>query len=478
MAKRTRIDAGIAVVYQNGSHAILRNGVIVLENDRVVHVGKTYDGPADHVIDAKHQLVTPGLINTHTHLSESPLDKSVVEDVGKREFSNSGLADMLPARGAAMDEAARHASIDYSMVEIVRSGTTTVMEMGGYGRYTADAADKVGMRAYIADGYRSGRWYTNNGRTVQYEWDEEAGKEGMKRAIGLIEELDGRSNGRIQGFLSPMQIDTCTEELLRESRVASDDLQVPLALHTSQSVFEFDEIMRRHALTPVEWLDKIDFLSPWNVLGHVIIIAGSSWPQVAGDDLSLLAAKGATVAHSAWVFARRGIVMESFPHYLRAGVNVTLGADSSPQSMIEAMRWAAVLGKATSRQTELSTAKDAFDAATVNAAKMLHRDDLGKIDNGAKADLLFWDLNSLFMVPVRDPIKNLVFNATPSDLRHAMVDGEWIMRDQVVRGFDEAEVSANLQTAGERMWANMHKGHWNSLTADELSPPTYPEFTE
>jgi len=49
------------------------------------------------------------------------------------------------------------------------------------------------------------------------------------------------------------------------------------------------------------------------------------------------------------------------------------------------------VGKIMIRQTELSTAADAFNAATLNAAKMLHRGDLGRISIGAKADLLFWD---------------------------------------------------------------------------------------
>ena len=56
----------------------------------------------------------------------------------------------------------------------------------------------------------------------------------------------GRANGRIKGFLSPMQVDTCSPELLRLSRQASDSMRVPLALHVSQSVYEFDEIVRRH----------------------------------------------------------------------------------------------------------------------------------------------------------------------------------------------------------------------------------------
>ncbi|MEX2314643.1 MAG: amidohydrolase family protein, partial [Thermomicrobiales bacterium] len=394
--ERIRIDGGVIVAYQDGGHRMLTDGVVVIDGNEIVHVGKTFDGAADRVIDARNAIVTPGLINTHTHLTESPLDKSFIEDQGRRQFYYSGLFEMLPARSAGIDDDARRACVDYSMGELLRTGTTTVMEIGGQGDYTAAAVENAGLRAYIANGYRSGRWHTPDGRRVDYRWDEEAGKEGFRRAVEFIERVDGSANGRVKGYLSPAQVDTCTEELLRMSRAASDSMQVPLALHTSQSTNEFQEMIRRNGLTPVEWLNEIGFLSEWNILGHVIIIAGSSWAQYSGDDLSLLAESGASVAHCVWVFARRGIAMESFGGYLKAGVNMCLGTDTAPQSMIEALRWTAVVGKITSRDTQQSTAADVFNAATLNAAKMLHRNDLGRISVGAKADILIWKRDSVF----------------------------------------------------------------------------------
>jgi cytosine/adenosine deaminase-related metal-dependent hydrolase len=476
MTERTRINARAIVAFQGGEHRILENGCLVIEGNEVVHVGPSFDGHADTTIDAGDRVITPGFINTHTHLAGSPLDKSFIEDRGRRQFSLSGLSEMLPARSQAIDMEGQEACVDYSMAELIRTGTTTVMEIGGIGDYTADAAEKAGLRVYIGDMYRSGRWLTRDGRKMEYAWNEEAGIAGFKKAVDLIERIDGRANGRIKGFLTPAQVDTCTEELLRMSREASDSMQVPLALHVSQSVFEFDEMVQRHGMTPVEWLESIDFLSEWNILGHCILLAGNSWVQFAGDDLAILARHGASVAHCVWVFARRGIAMESFPAYIDAGVNMTLGTDTSPQSMIEGLRWTAVIGKIMARQTEKSTAADVFNAATLNGAKMLHRDDLGRIAPGAKADLLFWDAGSLFMVPLRDPIKNIVYNAEAEDLKEVMIDGAWVQRDGHVLTVDERAANQRLQYAGERMWAEMGPGDWAGRGADELSPQTFARF--
>ena len=474
MPKRVRINAKIIVAFQGNEHHVLRNGCVIIDGSDIQHVGKDYDGSVDAVIDAGDRVVTPGFITTHCHMAGSPLDKSFIEDVGSRQFYLSGLPTMLKARGGAMTDTDRRACVDYSAAELIRTGTTTVMELGGIGDYVADAIEQAGLRAYIANMYASASWVSINGKQVGYEWDEAVGLEDFRKAVKLIERIDGRANGRIRGFIGPAQIDNCTEELLRMSSQASEEMQVPLALHTSQAVFEFQEIVRRHGLTPVEWLESIDFLSDRCILGHVIYPAGHSWVNFSGDDLAILAKHQASVAHATWVFNRRGVAMESFPAYLGAGVNVCLATDTCPQSMIEAMRWSAVVGKIMIRQTELSTAADAFNAATLNAAKMLHRDDLGRISMGAKADLLFWDTSSTFMVPLRDPIKNIVYNATAEDLKDVMIDGEWVMRDGQVLNVDERSVSGKLQQAGERVWSSVDANNAESM--DELSPQTFPDF--
>ncbi len=76
VAERTRINARMIVAYQNGGHRLLRNGCLVIEGNEIVHVGRDFAGQADHVVDARDRVITPGFINTHSHLAGSPLDKS------------------------------------------------------------------------------------------------------------------------------------------------------------------------------------------------------------------------------------------------------------------------------------------------------------------------------------------------------------------------------------------------------------------
>jgi 5-methylthioadenosine/S-adenosylhomocysteine deaminase len=180
------IRASHIVAYQDGDHRYLRNGVVVIEGNTVTYVGRQFVGEADEIIDATHKIVTPGLISCHAHLAGSPLDKSFIEVVGPRNFYLSGLFDMLPTRAAAQEEDSTRTCIDFSIAELINTGCTTVVELGGFNEYTVQRAGTCGMRLYSGPSFRSGRWYTDDGKIVQYEWDEAAGEKGLQQAIAFI----------------------------------------------------------------------------------------------------------------------------------------------------------------------------------------------------------------------------------------------------------------------------------------------------
>jgi 5-methylthioadenosine/S-adenosylhomocysteine deaminase len=242
---RTRYDAPWIIAYSGEGdepgHRLLRDGCLVVEDDRIAYVGADRPADVDRVV-AVDRVIAPGFISTHTHMQESPADKSLAEDIAKRQFWSTSLIDVLPPRGGALTVEDMQACAEYSVAEHLQSGCTTVLQMGEQSRYVADIVERVGMRAYIAESYRSGRWFTRDGRRVEYEWDEAAGRAGLDRATALVEDFAGRANGRITGFLNPAQIDTCTEELLVASAKAAEELDVPVSLHAAQSVSEFLEI--------------------------------------------------------------------------------------------------------------------------------------------------------------------------------------------------------------------------------------------
>ena len=475
--RRTAIRAGHIIAHDGRSHRHVRDGVVVIEGDRILHVGPRFDGTVDEVVDATNRVVTPGLISTHAHIGGSPLDRSFLEDRGNPQFWYSGLFEMLPVRHEAQDEEASRACVDFSMAELLRGGVTTVMEIGGLGDYVVERAAHYGLRVYMGLTFRSGRWLTRDGRRVVWEWDEAAGRRGLERAVEFHSKHDGAHGDLVRCFFAPAQIDTCTPELLKEAKRRADEARRPYQVHTSQSVVEFNEMLARHGKTPVAWMHELGVLGPSTILGHAIIVGGSSWTNYPAGDLTLMGDAGCSVAHAVWVFARRGVAMESFARYRKAGINMSLGTDTNPQSVIEAMRWAAVVSKMMERNTEATTAADAFDAATLGGARALGRDDLGRIAPGAKADLVLWKAASWRMTPLRDPVKNIVYNASDEDVDRVYVNGRVVVDGGRVLAADEAAILQALQAGGERMWPRMGKHDWAGREADQLSPPTYPTWS-
>jgi cytosine/adenosine deaminase-related metal-dependent hydrolase len=476
MTRRIAIRAGHVIAFDGRGHRLLRDGVVVLEGDRIVQVGPRLEGPVDETIDARDRVCTPGLISTHAHLGGSPLDRSFIEDRGTPQFFYSGLYDMLAVRAGAQDEEAGRACVDFSMAELLRGGVTTVLEIGALGEHVVERAGHVGLRVYMGLSFRSGQWLTRDGRRVEWTWDEEAGRRGLARAIEFHKRHDGAHGDLVRCCFAPAQIDTCTAELLQAARRAADERDRPYTVHASQAVVEFYEMLGRHGQTPIAWMRALGVLGPRTVLGHAIIIGGSSWTNQPAGDIALMAEAGCSVAHAVWVFARRGVAMESFARYRQAGINMSLGTDTNPQSLIEAMRWAAVVSKLVERNTEATTAAHVFDAATLGGARALGRDDLGRIAPGAKADLVLWKATSWGMTPLRDPVKNIVFNATPEDVDRVYVNGRVVVDGGRVLAADEAAILAALQAGGERMWPRMKQFDWAGRDADTLSPQTYEEW--
>lgn len=478
---RTLIHGGDIVAYQDGGHRLLRGGALVFEDDRIAFVGRAWADAVDHRIDASGQLVIPGLINIHCH-ADVEAGGRLVADCGRRDFFQAGFLNYNAApRGVKNLPARQDPWIGgrFALVEMLRHGCTTVVEIGTAAAEHAAIAGELGLRAYLSPAYKSYDYRFGEHGELHYELHEEAGLRALDRAVDFIRTHAGSHGGRIQGMLFPFQVETCTPALLRATRQAADALGVGIEIHAGQNLLEFHEILRRHCQTPLELLAETGLLGPGAIVGHCIINSAHSLAGLPGGrDLEVLAGSGASVAHCPLVFARRGNAMESYHRFRAAGINVGLGTDTYPRDLISEMRLAALLCKVVEHDFLVATSADVFSAATLGGAAALRRDDLGRLAPGAKADIVLVDLRKLRIGPYRDPIKALVQCGTGDDVSRVIVDGRTVVEGGRVLAVDEAQVLADAQREAERLWAEVPEWHWQKLTADELSPQSFPPLTE
>ena len=482
---RTKLQGGVVVAFDGRSHGLIRDGVVVWDDDRIHFVGKTYTQPVDRTIDATDRFIIPGLIDLHWHAGVRA-NWRLTSDHGDPQFFGAGFPNTdAGRRGAsyAMSEAEADVSAMLNVLELLSGGCTTLVEVGASAllvKHLAVQVERFGVRAYLGPGYRSANYYRDETGVVQYDWQEEAGKQGLEAACRFIREHDGQANSRVRGMLFPLQVDTCTPELLRATSKAAADLDVPVQIHTGQNLMEFHQTLRTYGRTPVELLAESGLLGPRTVLGHCIMVSGhpqAHYPD--GHDLDLIAAAQANVAHCPVSLGRRGMHLHHLSGYLARGINVGLGTDIHPFDLIREMRDAGLICKVAAESPKAGTAREVFNAATLGGARALGRDDLGRLCPGAKADLVIVNQKALHYGAVCDPIRSLVDCGVASDVETVIVDGNVIMEQRRVPDAPPLEaLLSQAQRYAEAYWKSYAQLDWHGRAASEVFPNAFPWIDE
>ena len=491
---RTLVRGGWIVGFAAGTHTLVRDGVVVFEDDRIVHVGPRFDGAVDREIDARDKLVSPGFIDTHVH-SGHRASHRLITDTGRPDYFGQPFFEIsVPREGTRVGGDPRYARPDqpgadagsrllatFTVAELLRNGVTTFMEFGSQRRVQEallPEVERLGLRGYLGAGYDSGRWVGAAGGRLTRVVDEAAGQREFEAAIEFVRRVDGGAGGRVRGLLAPREVETCSLDLLRATRKAADDLRMPIVTHAAYNVHEFFQIVTEHRMTPIELLDSLGFLGRDVTIGHGNLIAENRLLSYSGGrDLEIMGSRGVTVSHCPVNIARRGRSLDSWPRYRAAGVNLALGTDTYPRDLIMQMRIASYAGKVVTHDLFAASAAEVFTAATLGGARALGRDDLGRLAPGAKADLVIIDLSggdTLRFGPVRDPIKSVVECGIGDDVETVIVDGVVRMRERAIPGVDLVALRREAQAAGEEVWARLPE--WDALgrTAEQMSPWSFP----
>lgn len=467
------LDWAVAWNAAQGRHEYARGVDLAFDGGEIGFIGKAYEGPADVEIDGSERLALPGMINIHTHPTSEPLRKGMTDETLSPGFWHSSLYEFLTTIGN--DAEGAQAAVQVAMAELMLSGVTTVVDLSVPFDGWLDILADSGLRAVIAPMFRDARWLTKDGHSLEYEWDHAAGRQAFDAACRLIERARQHPTGRLSGMVAPSQIDTCGADLLRDAHDHAAERNLPYQIHAAQSMTEFQEMQRRYGMTPIQWMHSVGALDDRSIIGHGIFLDHHPWVHwPTRKDLGLLADSGATVAHCPTVFAKRGINLRTFGDYMRQGINLGIGTDTYPHNFIEEMRNAIYAARAASGRMDDLMASDIFNAATIGGAKSLRRDDIGKLDVGAKADIVLVDVSDRSMRPLYDPIRSLVFAAGERAIADVFVDGEAIVRDRKCLTIDLEAATDALQAAQERAATLVPERDWKARTMLEIAPLSLP----
>lgn len=397
------------------------NGGVVVEGDTIVDLGD-YDKLKSKYrryekIYQKRGVITPGLINSHTHAAMTIL-RGYADDLPLHVWLEKHI---FPIERLLTEEDV-YIGAKLAAIEAAMGGCTVLNTMYHYAHMEAKAIEEVGLRGTIGH--------------VCFEWRRE---EDIKTTKELCRRWHGEGGGRIRVSVDPHAPYTVSPEYLIELHELRKELNsqygdkgdIITHIHLAETKQEMNKIREsfreneyvRSSGTPVSYLYKLGVLDDYVVAAHCV--------AVSEDDIKILSEQRVSILHNPVSNLKLASGFAPIPELCKWNVNVALGTDGACSNnsldMIETMKFAALIHKGFQLDPTVAKAEEVFEMATIGGAKALRLEKIGEIRVGWKADLVLWDFNKPHLTPIYDPISHLVYASKYGDVSSTMVDGNWIV---------------------------------------------------
>ena len=366
--------------------------------------------------DASGRLIMPGLVNMHTHVYMNFM-KNSADDVPFNEW----LFNRIFPVEAKMTKPDFYWSTLLGCIEMIKTGTTSYLDMHICENECARAAQQSGMRAFI-------------GKCITGTDLFEDGGDSFKAAMSEKEQYE---NNLVKFVLSPHSIYACSEKMLLQINEQAKERDMLKHIHLSESDKEIADCIALHGKTPVEFLNGIGFLDEKTIAAHCV--------KLNDTDIDILAQNKVSAVTNPSSNAKLGNGIAPVTKMLSRGVNVCLGTDSAASNntlnMLREMGVLSLLHKACNSSSTLMSANDVLKTATLNSSKALRLDEkIGIIKRGAAADLIFIYLNSPSLFPNNDVVASLCYSANGSEVESVMINGSFVMKNRIITSIDTERV--------------------------------------
>jgi 5-methylthioadenosine/S-adenosylhomocysteine deaminase len=411
-------------------------GAVAIDGRDIVAVGPAADVAAAYLaketIDAGGDVIMPGLINTHTH-APMVLYRGLADDLALSEWLQKYI---FPAEAKTVTPAFVRAGARLAALEMIRSGTTTYVDMYYFEEEIARETKAAGLRAVL-------------GQTIiQFPApDAKTPADGLARAERFIREF--ARDELITPAVAPHAIYTLDAETLRAARGLANREGVPLLIHLAETREEVETSYERHKATPTQYLDSLGFFSARTLVAHAV--------HMTPDDIEILRTRAVGVSHNPESNMKLASGTAPVTAMRAAHVAVGLGTDGAASNndldMFEAMRQAAFLHKLATGDPRTLPAGDALAMATRDGAAALRMETfIGALEPGKRADVIVVSMDAPRQTPMYDPVSQLVYTTRGDDVRTTIVNGRVLMRDGKVLTLDEPAVleDARRLAAGVR----------------------------
>lgn len=403
--------------------------VIAVEDGKISYIGKDLPDSfaADEVIDGKGMLATAGMVNTHGHVSMTLL-RSYADDMALMDW----LENKIWPIEAKMNAKDIYWGAMLGIAEMLKSGTTCFADMYCFMDDVARAVAETGIRANLSRGLIG----------LAPDKDDK-----LAENTQLVKDWQGYDNGRIRITYGPHAPYTCPVEYLQKVIEAAQANNAEIQMHLCETKGEVENCIKEHGVTPIKLMDQLGMFEQGTIAAHCVYLTE--------DDMDIMAAKNVRVAHNPQSNLKLASGIAPVARMLEKGICVGLGTDGASSNnnldMLEECRAAAMLHKTTTLNPLAVPAAQAWDMATVNGAKVLGFDELGKLSVGQQADIVLWNMHKPYWYPRHNKLSLLVYAANSSDADTVIVNGKVVLQNGSMTLFDEEKIYAEANLRAQKL---------------------------
>lgn len=395
-------------------HSMLKSDLYI-SGSKIVGIGtpppKFY---AWRTLDGSYKFAVPGFINTHTHAYMSVF-RNWADDL---DFNTWLFKRIMPAEDKLVQSIASWSSV-LSCMEMLKSGITTFVDMHMFPECSAFAATQCGMKAVISRGLAGG------------EDDKDGGTRRIREALDEYEKFKELPN--LKFMLAPHAPYSCDEDYLREIAALSDDLNLGIHTHLSESQDEVHNCKNKYQATPIQLFDRCGLLKESTIAAHCV--------HLTSEDIEILADRHVNVSLNTTSNLKLGNGVAPAKSMQDAGINLCLGTDGASSNnslnMLREMQFVTLVQKGFTHDPEVMNASDVFDMATINGAKAVGMEDrIGKIEVGYDADIAIFDTQDPAFTPIGNPIAALCYSSAGITADTVICNGKIVIENKHLVSLD------------------------------------------
>lgn len=398
----------------------------ILINDNIIEkIDTNINIETERIIDANNMVVMPGFVNTHTHLAMS-LFKGYKDD---RELMDWLENAIFPVEDKLTEEDIYWNS-KLACLELIKTGTTTCNDMYFKMHKTIDAVQDTGMRAVIC-----------------WSLTDDSIKDKLEKTREYFKKYN-HGNSKIKIYVSPHAPYTCNPDTVKLCVDLAKELNTGIHTHLSETLDEENIIREKYGKRSTEYLRDIGVFEVPVILAHCVHLSDS--------DVEIIKNIKGGVSHNPISNCKLSSGICDIIKLRENNINVGLGTDGSGSTttldMFEEMKLAAYLQKIKTMEPTSISAYSILKMATIEGAKVLGlNNEIGTLETGKKADMIFIDMNKVHTCPENDICTNLVYSANGADIDTVIIDGKVIMKNRELLGINEKEVKNQVREIAKRL---------------------------